>query len=171
MNILSALEKEHSKSLTAAIVNYIGNDKKRFKELMDVFLKGEYRLTQRAAWPLSYAGIAEPKLVKPYIGQLIKKLNAPGQHPAIPRNILRLFQEIEIPEKYQADLLDACFRIIQNPSLPVAIIAFAITTAAKLCRPFPELRNELLLVLNQLNSYPQTAAINVRVKKAIKDLN
>jgi hypothetical protein len=171
MNIRQALEKEHSKPLTTAIVNYIGNDKARFKELMDVFMKGEYRLTQRAAWPLSYVCIAEPGLVKPYFGQLIKKLKEPGHHPAISRNILRMFQEIDIPEKYQSDLIDECLRIIQNPSLPVAIVAFAITTAAKLCRPFPELRNELLLVLNQLNSYPQTAAIKVRVKKAIKDLN
>jgi hypothetical protein len=171
MNIRQALEKEHSKTLTTAIVNYIGDDKARFKELMNVFMKDEYKLAQRAAWPLSYVCIAEPTLVKPYFGQLIKKLKEPGHHPAISRNILRMFQEIDIPEKYQAELIDECLRIIQNPSLPGAIVAFAITTAAKLCSPFPELRNELLLVLNQLNSYPQTAAIKVRVKKAIKALN
>ena len=171
MNIKQALENEHSKTLTTAIVNYIGQDKARFKELVDIFLKGEYRLTQRAAWPLSYASIEEPALVKPYIGRLIKKLKEPGQHPAIPRNILRLFQEIDIPEKYQAELLDECFRIIQTPTLPTASVAFAISTAASLCRPFAELRQELLLLLNHLNSYPQTAAIKVRVKKAMKDLS
>lgn len=170
MDIPAALEREHSKSVTIAIVNYIGSDKVRFKTLLDVFLKGDYRLTQRAAWPLSYACIAEPSLVKPHVGKLIGKLQEPGNHPAIARNILRLFQEVEIPEKHQAALIDECLRIITNPSRPVAVVAFAITTAAKLCRPFPELSRELRMVLGELSSQPHTAAIRVRIKKALKDL-
>lgn len=171
MNIKARLEAEHSKTLTMAIVTYIGHDKKRFKELMTIFLQGDYRLAQRAAWPLSYVCIAEPALVKPYCAKLIRLLDEPGHHPAIRRNILRLFQDVDIPEQHQGPLLDACLRIIQNASQPVAIIAFAITTATRLCRPFPELRTELLIVLRHMAQYPQTAAITVRIKKALKDLS
>ena len=106
MDIKKRLEEEHSKTLTMAIVAFIGDDKKRFKILMDIFLQGEYRLTQRAAWPLSYVVINHPKLVQPYFEKLVKKLQEPDSHPAIARNILRMFQEIEIPEKHLGILID-----------------------------------------------------------------
>ena len=171
MNIQDRLAAEHSKSLTLAIVEYIGDDKKRFKQLLDIFLKGDYRLSQRAAWPLSYVCIKYPQLIKPYFSQLIKMLEEPGKHPAIKRNILRIFETIEIPEKYQAILIDECFKIISDPSQPAAIVAFAITTATKLCKPFPELSREIKLMLNELIIFEQKPAIKVRVKRAMKMLN
>ncbi|MES2678251.1 MAG: hypothetical protein V4635_00135 [Bacteroidota bacterium] len=170
MNIEQRLTVEHSRILTMAIVNYIGAEPTRFKELMIVFLNGEYRLTQRAAWPLSYVCIAEPQLLKPYFSKLIGKLKAPGNHPAIKRNILRIFQEIDIPEKYQSAVIDECFKLISDPAQTVAVMAFAITVATRLCKPYPELKRELLLVLQHLATHPQTPAITVRIKRAMKDL-
>ena len=66
--------------------------------LMDLFLNGQVKLVQRAAWPLSYVAIAHPKLIKPYLGKLIIKLRQTDNHPSVPRNILRILEEIEIPE-------------------------------------------------------------------------
>jgi hypothetical protein len=48
MDIREALTAEHSKLQTMAIVSYIDSDPARFRELMDIFLGDEYRLTQRA---------------------------------------------------------------------------------------------------------------------------
>ncbi len=170
MNLQEALENEHSKTLTQAIVKYVGNDKVRFKELLALFMKGDYRLAQRAGWPLSYVCIAEPALVKPYYGQLLQKLNEPGHHPAIQRNILRMLQETDIPEKYQGPLVDSCFRFIKSETHPPAIRAFAITCAANICRHYAELRQELLITLGELNQYPQPPAIMSRIKLALKEL-
>lgn len=170
MDIRARLEAEHSKALTLAIVKYVGSDKKRFKELLDIFFGGEYRMTQRAAWPLSYVCIAHPALINPYFAKFMDRLKDPAQHPAIRRNIFRIFQEIDVPQKYQGALIDECFKNITDPSQPIAVLAFAITTATRLCVPFPELRRELLLVLNQLTTHPQTPAIKVRIKRALKEL-
>jgi hypothetical protein len=74
MDIKQRLSEEHSKSLTMAVVDYIAEDKTKFKILMDLFLNGQVKLVQRAAWPLSYVAIAHPKLIKPYLGKLIIKL-------------------------------------------------------------------------------------------------
>jgi hypothetical protein len=170
MNIRERLEAEHSKTLTLAIVKYIGTDKARFKELMTVFFNGPYRLTQRAAWPMSYVLIAEPKLLTSYYPRLIKMLNESGHHPSIHRNILRVFQEMEIPEKYRGAVVDACFKNILNETVPAAIRAFSITTACNICKDYPELKNELIIVLNELNQLPQKAAIKQRTKLALKVL-
>lgn len=54
MDIRQALLAEHSKRQTTAIVEYIGDDTDRFAVLMQIFFAGDYRLTQRVAWPMSY---------------------------------------------------------------------------------------------------------------------
>lgn len=170
MDIRSRLEAEHSKILTTAIVKFVGDDKKRFKELMSIFLEGEYRLTQRAAWPLSYVVIEHPKLLNPYFEKFVKKLETGGNHPAIARNILRVLQEIEIPEKYQGLLIDVSFKFIMNETETAAVRAFAITVAAKICKNYPELKNELLLILKELSVLPQLPSMTSRIKKALKDM-
>jgi hypothetical protein len=153
--------------MTMAIVKYIGGDRSRFKELMDVFFSGEYRLTQRAAWPISYIAEEQPQLIRPFIGRCIAMLGE-KHHPAIHRNILRMFEVTAIPEKYSAGLLDHCFRFIASESHPVAVRAFAITVASNITRNFPELNRELRLLLDELLVHPQPPAIRSRVKKALK---
>ena len=65
MDIREALLEEHSKSQRNKIVKYIGTDKKKFAELMRVFFGNENRMTQRAAWPLSYSVAEHPELITP----------------------------------------------------------------------------------------------------------
>lgn len=170
MDIEQALSEAHSKTQTNKILKFIGNDAKRFKNLVTVFLKGEGNIPQRAAWPLSFAVIEHPELIKPHYASLIKKLQQPGTHPAVPRNILRLFQEVEIPEKYHGTLVDVCINFITDIKHPIAVRAFAITVSAKICRQYPELKNELTMILDELKKYPQQPAIRVRIKSAFKQM-
>src|SRR5689334_4378103 len=97
MNIRESLTREHSRNMTMRIVKYIGDDKSRFRELMDIFLAGEYRLTQRSAWALGYAGRLHPELITPYTPKLISKLQEKSVHDAVKRNILRVWQDIPLP--------------------------------------------------------------------------
>ena len=166
MDIKTVLKSQHNKPTTLKIVNYIANDKTKFKKLITVFFESDYRLTQRAAWPLGEVVILHPNLITPYFSKLIKKLNEQNHHPALYRNILRIMQEITIPQKFQSQLLDCCFKFILNPAQPIATIAFAITVAAKICKPYKELTDELILVLKQLQIHPQTPAIISRIKQA-----
>lgn len=170
MDIKKALAAEHSKSQTAKIVRYIGDDSKRFADLMRVFLVGESDLSRRAAWAMSNIAIDHPELVKPYLGKLVQKLRQPGHHPAIARNILRILQDVDVPEKYQGDLIDECFKLIAGEIYPAAVRAFAITAAGRICKHYPELKNELLILLKHLHELPQLPAIRHRIKKALKEI-
>ena len=82
------------------ILKWVGTDQKRFDELVHLFLHDEYRVTQRAAWPLSYSVTAHPVFIKKRFGELIKNLHKPGIHGAVKRNILRILQEVDVPKKY-----------------------------------------------------------------------
>ena len=168
MNIKSILETQHSKSSTLKIVNYIGNNKLHFKELITIFFENDYQLTQRSAWPLAEAVLIQPQLITSYLNKLIKKLNQQNNHPAVNRNILKILETIIIPQKYQSQILNSCFKFILNPAQPIATIAFAITLAAKICKPYKELTDELILVLKHLEINPQPPAVKSRIKQAYK---
>lgn len=83
MDIRQALQSEHSKQQTAAIVEYIGDDAARFAELMKIFFAGEYRLTQRAAWPMNYCAEQHSQLIQPYLPKLLKCLDRDDMHFAL----------------------------------------------------------------------------------------
>lgn len=170
MNIKTALLKEHSKKQCASIVNYIGKNPGRFAALMKCFFEGEYRVTQRAAWPMSYSVEKYPELIKPYYKKLLANLNKPGQHDSIPRNTLRLLQHVEIPVKFHGQLMDICFRYLSSPSEAVAIKAFSITVLQNLAKQYPEIIKELKLVIEERWDY-ETVAFKTRARKLLKEFS
>jgi hypothetical protein len=170
MDIKEKLLSGHSKKLTEEIVAYIGNDSKKFRILISIFFEGPYRLTQRSAWSLAIAAENNPLLVKPYFKKLVEMLQDNSQHPAVARNILRIFQDIEIPEEFHSVLVDICFGHISNETSPVAVRAFAISTALSICSKYPELRKEMLIILKELEPMSHKPAIRQRLKLALKQL-
>ena len=127
MNLREVILKEHSKRQCSKIVSYISDHQQRFDKLAALFLHGEYRLAQRAAWPLSYCVAAHPHLVKKHLKKIIHNLKKPGIHNAVKRNTMRLLQEIDIPESMQGDLLDICFKYVADPKEAVAVKAFSLS--------------------------------------------
>jgi hypothetical protein len=170
LDIKLLLESGHSKRINQQIVNYVGNDKNKFKQLITIFFKGDYRLTQRAAWALGDIGVNQTQLIKPYLKQLVECLGNTNLHPAVNRNVLRILELIDIPEQHQSQILNSCFTIITNASSPIASIAYALTIACKICKPYPELIAEFVIILNHLKTNPQPPAINSRLKKVYKVL-
>ena len=171
MNLKEKLGAGQSKELTEAIVAYVGNDASRFRLLMEMVLGKDKQLSQRAAWPMSYIAEAHPKLTEPYVKDLLTRLSEHTHHPAVHRNIWRVFQQTTIEEKYISPLLDLSFACIQKESETVANRAFAITCATRICSPYPELRRELRILLQDVKEKPHAPAISVRLKYALKQLD
>ncbi len=149
MDIRQALQSEHSKRQTAAIVAYIGDDAGRFAELMKVFFAGEYRLTQRAAWPMSNCAEQHSQLIQPYLPRLLKCLDRGDMHDAVKRNIVRLLQYIEIPRRLHAQVYSRCVELVDDPTESIAVRAFAMTVAARIAKTKPALHRELQLIVQQ----------------------
>ena len=90
MNVREALLEVHSQGRAIKIADYVGTDPVRFAELMKLMMGPIYRITQRAAWPVSYCIERNPQLVKPYFNDLIKQLEREDDHGAVRRNVARL---------------------------------------------------------------------------------
>ncbi|HEX5025991.1 MAG TPA: hypothetical protein VFV68_12005, partial [Agriterribacter sp.] len=127
MDLRQTILSDHSKATCNKIVKWVGNSQKRFDELFNLFLHGEYRVNQRAAWPLRYCVSDHPLLISPHLTKLVRNLHKPGIHDSIKRNTLRLLQYIDIPKKLHGEIMDICLQYISSPNQAVAIKAFALS--------------------------------------------
>jgi len=169
MDILELLKKEHSKKQTDRIVGWVGADKQRFAQLIQLFFRGEYRITQRAAWPLSYCVRAHPQLIEPWFKPLLENLRRTDIHVAVVRNTVRLLQDVEIPKKYQGRVMSACFDFLQSPETPIAVKAFSLTILSNLSRDYPEIGGELKLIIEE-EWDRSTPAFRSRAKRALREM-
>ena len=167
MDIREALLTEHSKAQCKTIVQYIGSDKKKFAELMRLFVGDEYRVIQRAAWPLSYCARQHPELITPYFGHLLAMLQKPGVHNAVARNVTRVLKDISIPKKYHGKIMTICFDFVSDINTPVAVKAFSLTILDNLSNDYPEIAPELKLIIEERWEH-ETAAFKSRAKKILR---
>ena len=167
MDLRRTILAEHSKANCNKIVKWIGHSQGRFTELFNLFLHSEYRVNQRAAWPLSYCVIAHPNLISPHLAKLVKNLHKPGIHDSIKRNTVRLLQHIDIPKKFHGEVMDICLHYIATPNEPVAVKAFSLSILHNLSQQYPEIKKEVKLIIEEQWPY-ETAAFRSRAKKFMK---
>lgn len=162
--IATLLRKEHSKGNTMVIVEYIGDDPAKLKELISIFTTSDDRLIQRAAWPLSYIAEKHPKLIVPHLGVLLQLLNQP-LHAAFRRNVFRFLRLMpQIPKKHHAAVIEACLNVIPKQQEPGAVRAFAMYTMGNMFKQYPELSNELLIILEPLVNHQLPSVRNTAIK-------
>ena len=169
MDLRKEILQEHSKAQTEKVVNYVGDNKDRFAALMTLFVGDEYRVTQRAGWPLSYCVERHPELIKPYFKQIVALLEKPATHNAVHRNILRLLQYVKIPKAYHGRVMNTCFEMVASHEVEVAIKAFSLTVLENMTVDYPEIKPELKLIIEERWPY-ETAAFHSRAKKILKKL-
>jgi hypothetical protein len=167
VNLEKELLKKQSRGHCNRIVKYIGKDEVRFKELVKLFFRGEYRLTQHAAWPMSYCIANHPELAKPYYRKFINQLSDQRAHPAAKRNIVRLLQFIEIPKSLHGRLMDICFRFIGSPEEAIAVKAFSLHILENLSAIYPEILPELKTIIEARWEF-ETPAFRSRARKILK---
>ena len=169
MKLRETILKEHSKAQCAKIIKWVGSNQERFDELFDLFLHDEYRVVQRSAWPLSNCVIRNPAFIKKHFSKLLKNLSKLALHVSVKRNTIRLLQFISIPEKHHGDVMNICFNYISSPGEAVAVKAFSLTVLQNLAKQYPEIKNELKLIIEERREF-ETAAFRSRAKKILKEL-
>lgn len=162
--------KEHSRENSLRIASYACQSEKNFKELMLCFSDKENRVAQRAAWSVSLATGKKPEMIRPYIKELVAQLQRKDVHNAVIRNSVRILESIQIPEKFHGAVMNTCFKFIEDPATPVAVKAFSLTTLFNLSKHYPEILQELKLIIEERWD-TETAAFKSRGRKILKSIN
>ncbi len=168
-HIREILEKGHSKALRNELITYVGNSAKKMKALMHFFFHDNLQYCQRSSWSVGVIGVENHKLVAPYLEQMVKTLDNP-KHDAVARNILRIFEDIDLPEDLEGHLCDKCFDYVENPKHAIALRAFGLTVLQKIARSYPELQSELVALVKEIMPMG-SAAIKVRCRRVLKEFD
>ncbi len=169
MNLEAEILREHSKRQCLRIASWIGADRKRFKDLMKLFLKGEYRITQRAAWIVQHCADAHRELILPYLDPMLDRMLEPGVHVAVKRNVVRILQDVEIPRALEGKIATVCFDMLASHNEPIAVKVFSMTVLANLAQAEPDLKNEIRILVERelING---SAGFRSRGAKVLKQL-
>ena len=169
MDLRREIVKEHSKRHPHKVADYIRDNTKRFAELVDVYLAGPYRVTQRSAWPLSICVENHPELIRPHLKKVLDHLTHPNIHDSVKRNTMRLLQFVDIPKRFHGRIATICFDYLQSKTEPVAVKVFSMTVLTHIIDEQPDLKNELIIILE--DQFPfATAAFRSRARKVLKSL-
>ncbi len=142
------LLEEHSKVQRDLIINYIGEDQEKLNALAYHFLGDDYRLAQRAAWPIGVIGIKNPNRILPYLKDAL--LNAKHKHDAVKRNTIRILSEFkEIPISIESEAMNVCFDLLAKPKEAIAIKVFSMTVLFTLSKKYPEIQPELKILIEE----------------------
>jgi hypothetical protein len=113
--------------------------------------------------------IEHPQFISPHFSKLVKNLHKRGIHDSIKRNTVRLLQYIDIPKRSHGEIMNICINYISSNDEPVAVKAFSLSILQNLSKQYPEIKNEVRLIIKE--RWPlETAAFHSRAKKFLKTL-
>ena len=167
MDIRAQILVEHSKENADTIANWVGNNQKRLSLLIDIFLHDEYRVVQRSAYAVSKVADKYPKLMEPYLDKMVAYMNEPKQHIAVKRNIVRILQHVTIPEHLHGIVMNSCFDWLADPNETIAVRALSMTVLDNLTHIYPEIRQELIAILEDQLEQGCSAGFKSRAKKIL----
>jgi hypothetical protein len=168
MNLREEILKEHSKANSLRIVDWVGNNAKRFAELLHLFLYDEYRVVQRAAWSISTVAERHPELIMPHLPAMVQRMEGEGVPSAVKRNVLRVLQTAPLPEDIHDPLMNICFNVLEDPKESIAVRAFAMTVLGRLTKVYPELKAELRAIIEDALTHEPSPGFKSRAAKVLK---
>ena len=171
MDIRTELLREHSARQTQRLAQYACSHPTCLAQLLQVFWYGDLRERQLAAGVLGVVGERRPRWLVPHLpGLLAAAQPNTGQHPAVRRGIVRALQYMAVPPEWQALAFDTCLTLLNAPKEPVAIRAYALTAAARLAAPYPELVAEVLAAAEKALIHTTSAALRARAARELPKL-
>lgn len=147
MNLREEILKENSKENAERIAAWIGDNRTRMQQFMHIFLHDEYRVVQLAAHVLGKLGDTHPQQIEQHINALVKRMTEDGVHVAVKRNVVRVLQNIQIPERLHGDVMNTCFDMLADVKETVAVRVFCMTILDNLSKHYPEIKQELRIIL------------------------
>lgn len=169
MNIKDILNTAHSKKNSDYIINCVLNDDTKIVELMECFFSKDLRLCQRASYAVGMISGKKGELLQRYMPLMIRSLDK-SLHNALTRNIVRVWQNMDIHDDFASEIFERCFNYINDSKEAIAVRAFSIEVCLKICKKFPELKFELIEIL-PLHYENGSPGLKHKIKKAIKELS
>lgn len=122
----------------------------------------------RAGWVLDNFARKHPIAIKPYIKELTEILIS-TPHNGVRRHLTRILSDIDPRQIEDGRVVDLCFSWLINPKIPVAVKANSMSIIANLTKIYPELAQELEIIINDAYE-EETAGYKSRSRKIMQQI-
>ena len=152
-------------------VNTIGDNPEIFKKILDFALEDKERFAMRAARAIQMSVTKYPKIVRPYLKDIIGQMDK-FKTGGLKRSFAKMISELDwdFDEDTLGILAETCFKWINDSNEEIAIKIYSQDILYRISEIYPELKHELITVLE--HNYPHSSvAIKSRSRKMIKKLH
>lgn len=161
---------DSSRMVADIVVAYIGGSQDKFDEVITIMQKDEYPNAMRASRVAYLVFEKHQSLIRKHIPALIKMLSSSKVDGTI-RSVLKILAEttIHISDDNLGELTELAFNFVENPRQPIAIRACGIDVLIKITRYYPEIKPELIAVLEDI--LPESSVgLKGKCKKVLKKM-
>ena len=167
--IAESLAQNRSKANVNRMVLEMAKHGYDFEEYISLVNKTPLPVKWYLTWNLSHylQEYSHLGLVKQ---RLFWKFTQEIEHHGMLRDIWRAWSFLVVHEELEGEVFDRAMRVIPSQMYPVAIRIHAMKTAYNIAKNYPEIAEELLLVVEDLE-HDDSSAIQARSRHIMKDLN
>ncbi len=168
-NLRSLLQRRLPKAETQELALRFGNDPASFEEIWSLTIAQDKVISPRAAWIMDHLLLEHPALLKPHLEAAVSELGRGVHHDGVLRILSKALSQQEIPEVLHGELFGICRDHLLSPDSAIAIKVHGMEIATKIGLPFPDLREELIVILERMMG-GDSAAIRSRGRKMLRKL-
>ncbi len=137
--------------------------------LMDIALYNSEQKSWRAAYLADKIHDESPELILPFIEPIVKQLEKENS-ASKKRHFLKLLSMNKIPQQHYGFLVDYCIETLTSAKEPIAVRVHAMQILFNISEIEPELKPEILAIIEHEIEYHASAGILSRGKKIVAKL-
>lgn len=153
-----------------AYVQTPANDKKK-EQLFAFIFDADKRISDNAAWTLTFFSVADNEWLKVKHDEIVDEVMRTTSETKRRNLLTLLLRQPFTPANLRTDFLNFCMEGIPNTRIPVAIRAQLIRLAYAQCCVYPELFDELKLVLSMLEGFNLQPSIKTALHNVLKAID
>jgi len=138
-------------------------------DFMKFALYTEHPKSWRALWIADKIFDKHPDRIEPYIPEMIERLQTENHHGK-KRHLLKLISQTGVAPEQSGFLVDYCLNVFTSSGEPVANRVHAMQVLYNISETEPELKPELLEIIQQEIEFHPTPGIRSRGSKLVKKL-
>lgn len=143
-------------------------DQRLFNQLFQLIFSDDKRLAWRSCWIIDIASEECPDLLTDKLPEIIDGLLF-TKNGSLKRHFTRILCRHQIPEEYQGVIVNRSFELLA-PSEPIAVRVFAMQLLFNITQYVPDLKGELISVIESLLEEEASAGFINRSFKLLRQL-
>jgi len=152
------------------LVDYLIEYPDQIGDLADIGLNDPRKESWRAIWIMDRIHEKAPELVQPYIPRFIEALPAISNESKL-RHLLKLVSLNPLPNNKLGTLWDYGLTVFTDASRPIAIRVHAMQLLFEIAESIPDLKPELIQLIEHEIEFHGSAGIRSRGTKLLKKLS